>query len=214
MKLNKTWFSIIEVIVGIFIFTIWLTAIYMTISSSININDYNKNQIIASNLSREWIELVKNLRDSNYTNLHNWDSINPNLTSDFSNPINKIQTWTYYKVEPDFSTLWTIFSVKLTKINSTDFWEWVSMLDTKMKNYELCIDTSNKYIHSNNCTLAWMKKSGFYRYIKFEDLKYKNASWTDVIVNDAYKVISKVIWFHRGYHETSITTIITDFKRL
>lgn len=212
MQIKKSWFSMIEVIVGIFIFTIWLTAIYMTISSSISVNDYNKNQIIASNLAREWIELVKNLRDANYTNMRSWNSINPNITSDFSNPLNKIQTWTYYKVETNFSLISSSYSVKIDKI--VDFGEWVSLLNTKMKNYELCLDSSNTYKHNNNCIAAGMKKSWFYRYVKFEDLKYVNSSWNEVLVKDAYKVISKVIWFHRWYHETSLTTIMADFKRL
>lgn len=211
MKFNKSWVSIIEVIVGIFIFSMWLSAIYISISSSINVNDYNKNHIIATNLAREWIELVKNLRDSNYQNMHNWNTINPNLTSGFVNPANLIQTGSYYKISTNFATSALSFSVKMDKI--TDFWEWLSMLNTKMKNYELCFDSSNRYIYWN-CTLAGFKKSWFYRYVKFEQLKYENGSWTDVIVKDAYKVISKVIWFHRGYHETSLTTILADFKRL
>jgi Tfp pilus assembly protein PilV len=45
--------SIIEVIVAIFIFTIGLSSIYLIITSSINLNEYGKNQIIASNLARE-----------------------------------------------------------------------------------------------------------------------------------------------------------------
>jgi hypothetical protein len=56
------------------------------------LNEYNKNQIVASNLARESIELIKNLRDSNYTTLHRWDSLSPNFTADFNNVDNLIQT--------------------------------------------------------------------------------------------------------------------------
>jgi hypothetical protein len=46
----------------------------MVINSSININDLNKNQVIASNLAREGIEVIRNIRDSNYETYHkyNW----------------------------------------------------------------------------------------------------------------------------------------------
>jgi len=42
------------------------------------VNDYNKNYIIASNLAREQIELVRNIRDANYKNIQNYNQINPN----------------------------------------------------------------------------------------------------------------------------------------
>lgn len=210
MKINKSWVAIIEVIIWIFIFTIWLVSIYLTISSSINLNDYNKNQIIASNLAREWLELVKNLRDSNYVNLHRWDSINPNLTSWFSNSSNLIQTGVYYKVKTGFDKSNAWFTVKLNPISW--FKEWPEFINTDMKNYELCLNATNKYVY--NCVTVWNKSTRFYRYVKFEDLKYKDSSWNIVTVNDAYKVISKVIWYNRWYHETSLTTIIADYKRL
>ena len=92
MKTKKNWFSIIEIIIWIFIFSNWLTSIYLIITSSLNINEYNKNQIIASNLAREWLELAVNLRDSNYKTLHQWNSINPNLERNFNDLENKINT--------------------------------------------------------------------------------------------------------------------------
>ncbi len=208
-KTNKLWMSIIEVIVAVFIFSMWLASIYLVISSSINLNEYGKNQIIASNLAREWLELVKNLRDSNYSNLHNWDSINPNLSNDFDIVTNKFQTWVYYKVELDYEAIFPKFSVKLEKINA--FKEWKEFIKDKMKDYELCTNSVKKYTY--NCSI-WNRKTGFYRYIKFEDLKYKNSAWNDIIVKDSYKVISKVIWYKKWYHEINLTTILANHKRL
>ncbi len=207
-NLNKSWMSIIEVIVAIFIFTIWLSSIYLVITSSINLNEYGKNEIIASNLAREWLELVKNLRDSNYSNLHNWNSINPNLTDSFDSPLNLIQTWTYYKVELDYNATFPWFSTKLEKIN--DFKEWKEFIVNSMKDYELCIDPNEKYTY--NC--VWNMSSKFFRYIKFEDLQYKDDHWNIIIVKDAYKVISKVIWYKKGYHEINLTTILANHKRM
>lgn len=207
-KINKSWMSIIEVIVAIFIFTIWLSSIYLVITSSINLNEYWKNQIIASNLAREWLELVRNLRDSNYSNLHNWDSINPNLEWWYDNKENKIQTWIYYKVELNYNNVHPDFSVKLEKI--TDFKEWKEFIDKQMKNYELCLDTNKKYTY--DCD--WNRRSKFYRYVKFEDLKYKDNNWDVIIEKETYKLISKVIWYKKWYHEINLTTILANHKRL
>jgi hypothetical protein len=80
-----------------------------------------------------------------------------------------------------------------------------------MKDYELCLNSAKKYTY--NCG-SWNNKSGFYRYVKFEDLQYKDDLWNDVIIKDAYKVISKVIWYKKGYHEINLTTILANHKRL
>jgi hypothetical protein len=65
---------------------------------SINLNEYNKNEIIASALAREQIELFINIRDSNYKKLYNYNQINPSNT----NHNNLFETNSYYKIENDF----------------------------------------------------------------------------------------------------------------
>lgn len=208
MRLHNKWFSIIEVMVWVFIFILWLASIYMLISSSINLNDYNKNQIIAANLSREWIELIKNLRDSNYENLHKWNLINPDLNDDFDNSSNYINPW-YYKIWLNYTDLNSTFSVKVQKID--DFKEGASYLSSDMEKYELCLNSDDKYTYDCSWTNT---KTKFFRYIHVENLTYKDSSGKVVTVNDAYKVTSKVIWYIRWYHEISLVTILADYKKL
>jgi hypothetical protein len=43
----------------------------------VRINEYNKNYIIAANLAREQIELLRFNRDYNYEVLQKFDQINP-----------------------------------------------------------------------------------------------------------------------------------------
>lgn len=204
---NK-WFSIIELIVWIFIFVLGLTSIYMLISSTINFNDYNKNQIIAANLSREWLELLKNLRDSNYENLHKWNLINPNIDNNFDLSSNYITNW-YYKIWLDYNSLYPDFSVKLEKINN--FKEWASFLTSNMRDYELCNDLSGKYTY--DCSWG-NKRTKIFRYLNIEPLSYIDSSWNNVIIANSYKVTSKVIWYIRGYHEINLTTVLSDYKKL
>jgi len=51
-----------------------MASIFMVLSSSMNIDTLNKNQIIAANLAREEIEIIRNIRDNNYATYHkyNW----------------------------------------------------------------------------------------------------------------------------------------------
>jgi hypothetical protein len=39
------------------------------------LNDYSKNSIIASNLARESLEIVRNVRDNNYKNMFKWNKL-------------------------------------------------------------------------------------------------------------------------------------------
>lgn len=202
MKKNTYWFSIIEILIWIFIFALWLTSVYMLILSTSKMNAYSKNSIIASNLSREGIEVVRNLRDNNYLGLYNWNKL------PWADVDKKISTWVYYKVENDLVNLDNL--VKLDKIN--DFWEWKSELDEqngKMNQYRLYLTPNNEYTYNS---WNWNTKTYFYRYITFEDVKY--SSWgVNITQTWALKMISKVIWYNYWYHEVSLDTILTDWQR-
>lgn len=202
MKKTNKWFSIIEILIWIFIFALWLTWIFMLILSTSKMNAYSKNSIIASNLAREWIEIVRNVRDNNYLWLYNWNKM------PWNNVDSKFLTWVYYKVENDFSniTSWA----KIEKIN--DFGEWKNELNDvswKMKNYKLYLTTDNQYTYNSNST---NEKTYFYRYVKFEDVIYESW-WTPVIQTWALKLKSKVIWYNYWYHEVQLDTILTDWQR-
>ncbi len=202
---KHAWFSVIEILVAILIFTFWLVAVYMVIASSLRLNDYNKHFIIASNLAREEIELFKNIRDANYSIIHKWTQINPK--GSYSSPANDFfLPGKYYAIENDYSPSAT-FGVKVKKLNN--FGEWVSMLSTKMQQYRLCLDSEKRYTY--DCASG--KKTNFYRYLKVEPLVY--MSWaTEVTEADALRVTATVVWYQRGYNQTDISTIVTDWKRL
>ena len=201
IKNDKKAFSILEVLVGIFIFSMWIVSVYSIIITTLNLNDYNKNYIIASNLAREQLELVRNIRDSNYKKIQIYNQINPN-SNDHSN---LFEFDKYYKIENDFSES-ADFWVSVDEIN--DFWEWEEYLSSKMDDYKLCIDSNWLYTYS--CS-DWNKFSDFYKFIKIEKVIYND--WTDITIDSAFKVTSKVIWYMRWYHEFEISTIFTDFKR-
>jgi Tfp pilus assembly protein PilV len=57
------------------IFSLGLTGIYILIVSTMSLNDYSKNSIIAMNLAKESIENVRNVRDNNYKNLYKWNKL-------------------------------------------------------------------------------------------------------------------------------------------
>jgi Tfp pilus assembly protein PilV len=200
--INKKAFSIIEILVWIFIFSLWLVSIYAIIVSTLRINDYNSNYIVAANLAKEQIELVRNIRDSNYKVLKPFDLKNPDWTS-FNN-IDKFEIGHYYKIENNF---WeNVFPISLEDI-TVWFKEWKDNLNsTSMQWYRLCINTENNYTY--NC-MGDNIKTEYYRFFYIN--KVENIDW---IIEDSYKITSKVVWYKRWYHEFIINSIIADWKRL
>lgn len=201
-KSNNAWFSIIEILVWVFIFTLGLLSVFLMLQWSVNMNEYSKNEIMAANLAREGLDLVKNTRDTNFAELNAWDIINPNNYA-----WDRFEIDTYYKVENNFED--GQFGVKYEKINNFD--EWKDVINTNMQDYRLYLDEDWKYIYDN-----WSVNNTatpFYRYIKIEKADYEDSG-TNVEVDDALRVICKVIWTSKWYHKVELRTIITDWKKL
>lgn len=207
MRKSDKWFTIIELLVWIFIFSMGLLSIYFTIHQSIKLNDMSRDNIIASNLAREWIELVKNTRDSNYSTIHAWNSKNP-LQSGEINDSDKFGTGgssEYYKISNNFNT--SEHSVKFEEI--IPFREWKDKL-ADMETYRLYLDNKGRYVYNNGA--SDFKATSFYRYVEIEPAHYEEADGSDTYI-DGVIVTSKVIWVHRDYHETEIKSVLTNWMR-
>lgn len=192
------WFSIIEVLIGMFIFTLGLISIYAILASTLSINERNKNALIASHLAREQIEIVRNIRDTNYTNLQVWNKYSD--TKSF-------QVDTYYALENDIrSGSDAYYNTQVLEIPYTgDFPEWIEDI-MDMESYRLCMTPENAYTY--DCS-SWNKKTQFYRYFLL-----RQAYDGTTPLNGAYEAISKVIWVTHWYHEFDIRTVVTDWRRI
>ena len=199
-KCNISWFSIIEVMIAIFIFAMGMASIFMVINGSMNANTMNKNYIIASNLAREQIEIIRNIRDNNYANFRKWNYIPNSWPNKYDNIFN---TGTYYKVENDYTDANYPFNIKddwnqiFTNNSKQDF------KDGKYEDYKLYLDPYNHYTYN---TWTW---TIFYRYLHIEDLK--DSSWSTI--PETIKLTSKVIWYQKWYHDFEIKTILANFNR-
>ena len=205
--LTKSAFSIIEVMVGIFIFTLWISAVYMVISSTSNINIYNKSFLIASNLSREQIELVRNIRDTNYQKFQKWNMLHPNGTQ-YDVVFTGSTTWWLYTLENSYD--FTIIAGTGAYISESDFKKWVLKQWATVEEYRLCLE--NWYYKYCKGLPGTPVKTFFYRYIEIQALTDKSVWWA--IIKNAFKIRSNVFWSQKWAHSTHIDTILTDWKRL
>lgn len=67
-------FTLIEIIVGMLIFSIGMTGILAILHTTINNSLSSRHEIVVANLLREEVELIKNIRNSNKRNFIPFDS--------------------------------------------------------------------------------------------------------------------------------------------
>jgi|WetSurMetagenome_2_1015567.scaffolds.fasta_scaffold01475_8 prepilin-type N-terminal cleavage/methylation domain-containing protein len=66
-------FTILEMVVVIFIISFGLLGVVSLVNQSIQVGNINKNMLIASQLSQEGLELVRNKRDINWLERGDWE---------------------------------------------------------------------------------------------------------------------------------------------
>ncbi|HTW96998.1 MAG TPA: hypothetical protein VMD74_05070, partial [Candidatus Methylomirabilis sp.] len=67
-------FTLLEIIVVVFIISLGLLAIVSLVTQNIQVEFINKNMLVASQLSQEGLELVRNKRDVNWLRKDDWQT--------------------------------------------------------------------------------------------------------------------------------------------
>jgi prepilin-type N-terminal cleavage/methylation domain-containing protein len=75
LKNSTSGFTLVELIIGMTIFSIGLTGIYALLNTTIANVNYSRDEIVVAGLLREQIDLAVNMRDSNLRNYIPWDSV-------------------------------------------------------------------------------------------------------------------------------------------
>lgn len=209
---NNYWSSIIEVIVVIVIITIWLVGAYWILNSWSKLALTSENRIKAINIAREWIEAVKNIRDTNwikfssdYTNCWNVKDYDATCISD--NSINKlILSWSY-TISQNWD-LWHLSKISDTLENGS--FSWV------IKNYPVYFDenwlSTQTWSYTKRCnsnTSTWCV-SIFSREILVDYPDTGSAK------DKKIKISSKVKWVDWSKtwspYEVNLSTILTNWK--
>ncbi len=202
MKNNKKWFSIIEIIIWMFIFSLWIISVYAVISSSVRINDHNRHYIIASNLAREQLEILRNNRDYNYAKIQKFDQINPldSMNPDFSNVLDA----GIYKVENNFEAS-SSFPLNIEKISDN-----MNLSEEIMQNSNISLRDEYRVYFDETQRIYTFDDNGWSN-TKTPYIKYVEISRDET---NQILISSRVIWESRGRHDFEIKTILTDWKQL
>ncbi|MFA4833270.1 MAG: prepilin-type N-terminal cleavage/methylation domain-containing protein [Patescibacteria group bacterium] len=75
---GQSGFSILEIVVAFSIITIGLVGVLSLTAQNVQVEYTNKNNLVASQLAQEGLELIRNIRDNNWLVGNSWDnSITP-----------------------------------------------------------------------------------------------------------------------------------------
>ena len=156
--MKNKWFTLIEIIIIIAVFSIWIMAVFYLITNNLQKLDDTKTKNIATFLAKEWIELVFNARDANLAKELNRNCIftDPQII----NPLTQFCDWTFAS-----GTLWKYLQIWLEPDQYPKF-KWTNsnnFQDNKLYYHSWNIDWNTIFWYNHNNT-DW-QTTIFSRYI-------------------------------------------------
>lgn len=214
-------FTLVELIVGMTIFSIGLAGIYALLQTTMSSVRYSQDEIIVSGLIREQLDLVNNIRDTNLRNYIPWDTV---LLSQANwSATSTIFTGGVYTIENSFATGAIEINsnngnisktpVKLQKIDTVSGFATDS---EKWNRTQLVFDDHGRYIHTGSIAGTG---TNFASYIIVSPLGYtgSNNAFTEVKKdwkNQWWIIDARVLVNHNGgYREYDARTMITDWQK-
>lgn len=202
---NRRWFTLVELIIGMTIFVVGMTAILTLLNAAVSSSQRSKNEIIAANILREQIELVKNIRNTNVRSFALWSTgIVPNIytiENDYSNSLA-----TYVNGIP---TSWPVKMSVSTIV-------WTDGLKERFEKARLYLDNQGRFTHTVSAT-----GSNIASYITISPLQFTRPVWSPSLIepkdrdwnNQWYILDARVIINSSGFREYDLKTLITDWQK-
>ncbi len=188
---SNQWFTLIELIIAMAVFSIGLVGAYMMLERSNFLSASSQDEIIAYNLMRSDIEEIKNMRDTNWVALRAWSGSNWNMI-----PSEYLVSWKDYILKEEFDSIDNQFKLKvIEKIPSTD--------------HKLCREANTpRYGYCDSATYKTPTK--FRKVLKVETI------WSDDGISssmpDTLKITS-IVSTEIPKRTYTLSTLITDWKR-
>lgn len=180
---NKKGFTVLELMVGIVVFTLGFLGAYLLVESASSASLRSRDEIIGANIMREQIELLKNLRDTNWIQFRSWNSIE--LAKRAAETSDVLELNTFYTIVNNFSEGKTLHIEKLTGF-SNDQNAVIGKFQEPNSPIRLCADTLGRYTHDCAGTNT---KTSYASFLQIQPLVTKNTSTNDSItVQRSYKV--------------------------
>lgn len=145
-------FTILEIIVVVFIISMGLVGVLSLIIQNVQVQYFNKNNLIASQLAQECLELIRNIRDNNWLAGNDWDS--------------GLVPENYYIVDytGSLNSVAGISEAKLQLRDTGFYWHDPSDPDTIFSRLITITQPSSELLNIS-CLVQWSEKSGVKEYV-------------------------------------------------
>lgn len=194
-----------------------------------------KLRIKATNFAREWVEIMFNIRDTNWRR-HSWKRDENRLDVWLLESTDTLESWIYVIKEATTTTNDRYFYLdKLTVSNAESFysddWFWWAAFSTQRESTKIQFDWDYKYmeyLNDNRVEQAWsiqdllLKETDYYRIVRVFGVYCKTASSSSTLVNSAncgeasapkeMRFCVKVFYSNNATKNTSeLCSIMTNF---
>lgn len=195
------------------IFAVAMTGILALLHSTISNSLVSRHEIVAANLAREQVELIKNIRNTNVRNYTDWDRAR------ISDDGNAFFTGGVFIIENSYSNSWTSYgqngeiSESPVKMSSWSF-AVADTLEQKFNTTRLYLDSEGRYTHTSANNTGTIYAS----YVIISRLRFDtiNGPIEPKNTNDkpqGYVIDARVIVKSRWYTEYEVKTILTDWQK-
>ena len=158
---KKSGFTLIELIITIAVFSIGILAAFSLALANSNENKSNRDRVIAANLARESLELVRNIRDSN------WLKIDSNVSEEIDGR-DFIISWDNGALENDFIVVdYNVYSEGLEICGSIVDLDDIDACYSNCKNYECSVFVDDNGFYTQDFSSNYLR-TNFSRFVKLE----------------------------------------------
>lgn len=208
MERNKKATSIIEAMIVLLILVTWIVWMFRVFTSSQKLSTSTTNKIQAIQIAKEWIEAIKNIRDTNwllywadYTNCWNTNDYNPLCVWNTSTT-HDIAEWSY-KIYQENDKRWKLIP-KATGALFNSTYRWA---------FQVFVDWEWFYTQSWSTAIT---SPIFTREIQIEYLEDWKTAWDQWSNEEKMEVTSLVQWVDSSSdstHKVELSSILTNWKK-
>lgn len=202
--MKKYWFTFIEIMVAILVFSIWVFAVLSLVTNNLRWVERNDLRLQGTLFAKEWLELVYNLRDSNLERELPWNCIlDHEKIDDFFSTLEWVS-------ESDLLSICDYFGIgsplKISYFDSDNRYVYVDRA-TILNDFDGLFSWNQLYYHTWQ-NISWYshdsnwKGTFFARYITFDEIYEDVWDTNSLNVLDTWKILkvsSHVIWQKWGY---------------
>lgn len=156
MKNSEKSFTLLELIIVIFILSISLGAMVFVVAKMISYSSFNKSKFIAVYLAQEGVELIRNTRDNNWIASQDWLQGFPDCPSSIP------ATW----CEVDYND--NLLTINNRYLKSDPYFNYGSGVDTKFKRKIYLDKGINQFLATVD--VSWSDNLGNHDYVLRERL--------------------------------------------